>query len=236
VTTDDEYRDASKRTPDRVTLPKVVQGVRLSSPGEQPKPPLQSYEQTPPASPEARARARRNTLAGMPALAPPVTLPPPPVASRGYKRSVSPIPWDDSPAARREAERQGDRVVEAPRSIPPPSATATPLVVSRTGPLPWWEREEGVVKVLAGIGALITGVLIALGTYRATAPAPPPPPPPPDITCPKADDEKTPRGALCWRLHWAEEALGDVQARLNSMRAEREREKKMLAQEPPTLK
>jgi hypothetical protein len=123
MATDDEYRDASKRSPDRVTLPKVVQGVRLSSPGEQPL--LQSYEQTPPASPEARARARarRDTLLGMGAKpAPSVTLPPPRAPYQG-PRTVTPTPFA-SPAEvagiRREAARHGDRVIEAPQSIPPP--------------------------------------------------------------------------------------------------------------------
>src|SRR5687767_2099490 len=105
MATDDDdsaRRDASKRKPEELgTAPRVVMGVRLSRPGEQPKPP-QEYEITPAASPEARARARvrRNTLAGMPAPAPPVTLPPPPAPRRPYQRSVSPVPWDDPPEAR----------------------------------------------------------------------------------------------------------------------------------------
>jgi hypothetical protein len=181
VTTDDDYRDASKRKPENFgAAPRVVMGARLSQPGEQPK--LESYEQTPPASPEARARARarRDTLLGMGGKpAPQVTLPPPRAPYQG-PRNVSPPPFAspvEVEAIKREAARTGDRVVEPPRSIPPPASV--PAVDLR------WDAQKGlrggvsspaIRRVIAWALPLILGGGAGAATSTATKPAQPVPP------------------------------------------------------------
>lgn len=133
-------------------------------------------------------------------LEPPRSLPPPPGSAA--PRSMSPAPWDplrSSKQLKDAVESQGDRLVRAPESTPLPAAAPR---------IRWYETAEGVVNVVTGaskaLGALIGGTLVALGTYRATAPAPPAPPPV-EFSCPHwadwtpEDDAK--RGPLCQRIH-----------------------------------
>jgi hypothetical protein len=86
-----------------------------------------------------------------------------------------------------------------------------------------------VAKVLAAIGGLVTGVFVALATYRAMAP---PAPPSADIECPAFGDDKSPRGKLCWRLNQIEESIGAVQANEQARRSREAREKTMLGHTP----
>lgn len=147
-------------------------------------------------------------------------------------------PSFESPAvqarAKRVIEAQGDRVEPAPVSVASSYPTATPLVVHRHRPPPWWEQGEMVLKV---IGAVVAG-LLALGGAGLLARGSDEPAPVKqgDIECPAFGDEKTPRGALCTRLGELEGMVGALQAEARSRKAAEEREKKMLGQEPPTLK
>jgi hypothetical protein len=152
-------------------------------------------------------------------------------------RSLSPVPGTDPrllPAIEREVRKHGDELRMPPESAPPPPS-ATPLYVQRPAHVPWWHREDGVAKVLGALGALIAGTVIALGTYRATAPAPPPPKQG-DIECPPFSEGDAPRGALCHRLHALEGMVGKLQAEEHARKAAAERERKMLEQEPQLIK
>lgn len=161
----------------------------------------------------------------------------PPRGQPAPRQKVSPAygtPATVIPALRREVERQGGELVDVPVSTPAPSAVATPLQVSRPRIPPWWEREEAVAKV---IGALVAGAitlggagLIARGSGDA-----PPPVKQGDIECPAFADAKSPRGALCNRIHELEGMVGALQAVEHARRAAEEREKKMLGQDPPTI-
>ncbi|HEY3498182.1 MAG TPA: hypothetical protein VGK73_25965 [Polyangiaceae bacterium] len=151
-------------------------------------------------------------------------------------RSVTP-PEFESPAvveaARKVIEGQGDRMVAPPTSTPLPPAPR---------PLRWYETAEGVVNVVTGtckaVGALVTGVLVALATYRATAPAPPPVVAPPEVTCPHWTDEEAKRGPLCQRVHELEKGLNSVSAGLGTTKTavgDLQRETKALGERVPAV-
>jgi len=89
--------------------------------------------------------------------------------------------------------------------------------------------------VLKVIGAVVTG-LLALGGAGLIARGNPEPPPPVEMKCPPFEERKAPRSAFCERLDQLEELLGELQSKERARREREEREKKMLAQEPPTLK
>jgi hypothetical protein len=152
-------------------------------------------------------------------------------------RSMSPAlgtPESVIPQLRAAVEQQGDRLERVPESPVSSYPAATPLVVNRPRQPPWWEREDAVIKV---IGAVVAGALALGGAgLLARGSGEPAPVKQGDIECPAFGDDKTPRGALCTRIHELEGMLGRLQAIENSRTAAAEREKKMLGQEPPKLK
>lgn len=235
-----EYSEHGPDTPEhvrglgRITHPGIQQVKAPFRAEETPRcaPELDSVppsQYAPQGSPGAPRRAEK-TIVGIPRPAP-GSAPMP-----DERPSLRPAPWDDTTDAAIAAEAMGFRVhrnrpSEAPATAPTPRVP--PIVVAAPPrPQPWWEREDGVAKVLGALGALIAGVFTALQLYRASAP---PPPPPGDIKCPPFADEDAPRGALCTELYSLQKAIGALQADRDSRRAREDREKKMLEQEPPKL-
>jgi hypothetical protein len=188
----------------------------------------------PPKPTPASGTLAHRQLPELPALEPP----------KADQTPVSGQSWVTTPGASEEevraleqvASTRGARIVKPVPSTPPPKS----VYEEASRPfrqLRWWEREDGVAKVLGAIGALSVTIGGVYATVRATAPKVEPatilvacPPLKPDAT----DDDRKKQPDVC-RMLWDHEAdINRAFRVLDSIEADRARERLLKEQAAAT--